>query len=58
VAPQIEVVLRGPGGAVRERATLELDYLPRRSRREGAVTFRSDPARGRLEAQVLGYQLP
>jgi uncharacterized protein (TIGR02588 family) len=58
VAPQIEVVLHGPGSAVREQATLELDYLPRHSQREGAVTLRSDPRRGRIEAHVLGYQLP
>jgi uncharacterized protein (TIGR02588 family) len=52
----IEVTLNGASG---ERATFEVDFLPRRATHEGWVTFRSDPhAAADLRAQVLGYQKP
>jgi uncharacterized protein (TIGR02588 family) len=51
----IEVVLEG--GAA-ERAELRVAFLPRRSTREGFVTFHTDPRSGRLRARVLGYEKP
>ena len=54
---QVEVVLRRPGGES-ETGQMELPFLPRRSTREGWVTFRHDPAEGKLEPRVLGYEKP
>ncbi len=52
----IEVVLRAAGQE--ERADLEIQFLPRRGRREAWVTFKTDPRKGTLEARVLGYEKP
>jgi uncharacterized protein (TIGR02588 family) len=55
---RIEVTL-SKDGAISERATFEIDFLPRRATHEGWVTFRSDPLTDKaLQAQVLGYQKP
>jgi len=54
---QIEVVLN-EGKPAEETATFEAAFLPRHSSREGAVVFKSDPRKGRLEARVLGYEKP
>jgi uncharacterized protein (TIGR02588 family) len=54
----VEVTLSNDG-ATSERATFEIDFLPRRATHEGWVTFRSDPSTAKaLQAQVLGYQKP
>jgi len=52
---QIEVTLEG--GAA-ERGEFSIAFLPRRSTREGVVTFHTDPRAGRLRARVLGYEKP
>lgn len=52
----IEVVLKS--GAVEERADLEIQFLPRRGRREAWVTFKADPRAGTVDARVLGYEKP
>ena len=54
---KVEVTLETPG-AERESADFEADYVPRRSQREGWVTFRSDPSRGRLSGRAVGYETP
>lgn len=54
---QVEVTLAAPG-AEPERAGFEAAFVPRRSKREGWVTFRSDPSRGRLSGRVAGYETP
>ena len=54
---QVEVTLEAPG-AEPERAGFEALFVPRRSKREGWVTFRSDPSRGRLSGRVAGYETP
>jgi len=54
---QIEVVLN-EGKADEETATFEAAFLPRHSSREGAVIFKTDPRKGKLEARVLGYEKP
>lgn len=54
---KVTVVLEIPGG---ERAEAELDiaFLPRDSRRNGWVTFRSDPARGTLRLGPIAFEEP
>jgi len=52
----IEVVLRS--GKEEERSDIEIQFLPRRGRREAWVTFKTDPRAGTLEARVLGYEKP
>jgi len=54
---QIEVVFN-EGKADEETATFEAAFLPRHSSREGAVVFKTDPRKGKLEARVLGYEKP
>ena len=54
---RVEVTLEAPGTQV-ETADFEAAYVPRRSKREGWVTFRSDPARGRLSGRAVGYENP
>lgn len=53
----VEVVLRGAGRAD-ERASFELDLLPRYGAERGEVVFTGDPARGRLEGYASGYITP
>lgn len=45
-------------GEESERADFILDYLPRFAKREAWVTFLHDPAKGKLEPRVLGYEKP
>ncbi len=52
----IEVILSA--GGKEEQADLEIAFLPRRGMREAWVTFKTDPAKGSLEARVLGYEKP
>lgn len=54
---RVEVTLEAPGMQV-ETADFEAAFVPRRSKREGWVTFRSDPARGRLTGRAVGYESP
>jgi uncharacterized protein (TIGR02588 family) len=54
---KVEVTLESPGAAP-ERADFEADFVPRQSKREGWVTFRSDPSRGRLSGRAVGYEEP
>ena len=53
----VEVTLETPGKPI-ETADFEAAFVPRRSQREGWVTFRSDPARGRLSGRAVGYESP
>ncbi|HEV3410303.1 MAG TPA: hypothetical protein VG095_08405, partial [Chthoniobacterales bacterium] len=52
----LEVVLKTNGGE--ERADLEIQFLPRRGKREAWVNFKTDPRTGTLDARVLGYEKP
>ena len=54
---RIEVVMEN-SGASKERAELEVAFLPRHATREGWVTFAQDPSANQLKARVLGYQKP
>lgn len=54
---EVEVTLESPGSAP-ETAGFESAFVPRRSKREGWVTFRSDPSRGRLSGRAVGYEKP
>lgn len=53
----IEVTLEIPGTPP-ETAGIEMAFVPRRSQREGWVTFRSDPRQGRLAGRAVGYEKP
>ena len=52
----IEVVLES--GTGEERGEFSVAFLPRRSKREGYVKFKTDPRTGRLSPRVLGYEKP
>lgn len=54
---KVEVILETPA-AESERADFEVAFVPRRSQRQGWVTFRGDPSRGRLSARAAGYETP
>ncbi|HVG10306.1 MAG TPA: hypothetical protein VNM67_21560 [Thermoanaerobaculia bacterium] len=54
---RVEVILEIPGAAP-ETADFEAAFVPRQSKREGWVTFRSDPSRGRLSGRAAGYETP
>ena len=54
---RVEVTLELPG-APPETAEIEMAFVPRRSRREGWVTFRRDPRQGRLSGRAVGYEKP
>jgi len=42
-----------------ETAHFEIDFLPRRSEREGWVTFTGDPGRAKeLKVRAIGYERP
>lgn len=55
---QIEVTLENLGKE-QEAAQLEIAFLPRRSKREGWVTFKTDPRTvDEIAARVLGFEQP
>jgi uncharacterized protein (TIGR02588 family) len=54
---KVTVVLEVPGGE-REEAELDIAFLPRDSRRNGWVTFRSDPGRGSLRLGPIAFEVP
>ena len=53
----IEVTLERDG-AEAERGEFAVAFLPRGGKREGFVTFRTDPRTARLVPRVLGYEKP
>jgi uncharacterized protein (TIGR02588 family) len=53
----VEVVLEN-NGVETERAEFAVAFVPRRSTREGWVTFQTDPRTAQLKARVLGYEKP
>ncbi|CAN5856292.1 hypothetical protein BH24GEM1_BH24GEM1_00430 [soil metagenome] len=46
------------GGGRREEAELDIAYLPRGSRRNGWVSFREDPRRGRIGIGAIAFEVP
>lgn len=54
---RVEVTLEIPGSPP-ETADFDVAFVPRESKREGWVTFRSDPSRGRLTGRAVGYEKP
>lgn len=54
---RVEVTLETPGSPP-ETADFDVAFVPRESKREGWVTFRSDPSRGRLTGRAVGYEKP
>jgi len=53
----VEVTLER-AGAEAERGEFAVAFLPRGGKREGFVTFRTDPRTARLVPRVLGYEKP
>jgi uncharacterized protein (TIGR02588 family) len=53
----VEAVLRR-GDEVVERVQLALSFVPRRSEREGWVTFRHDPRCCTIETRAVSYEEP
>jgi uncharacterized protein (TIGR02588 family) len=53
----VPVYLEVPGGE-REEAQLSVAFLPADSRRQGWVSFRSDPASGSLRVGAVGFEIP
>ena len=54
---RVEVTLEIPGSPP-ETADFDVAFVPRESKREGWVTFRGDPSRGRLSGRAAGYEKP
>lgn len=46
------------GGREADKGTVTLAFVPEGSEVEAAVVFREDPATGRIETRVLGYERP
>lgn len=57
-AEEVRITIRLEGASPMEEAVLTLPYLPRGARRSGWVTFRGDPASGRLEVAGVAFQAP
>ncbi len=53
----VEVTLETTGAAP-ETAGFEAAFVPRQSKSEGWVMFRSDPSRGKLSGRAVGYSTP
>jgi uncharacterized protein (TIGR02588 family) len=54
---RIEVILESDGEAL-ERAELTIAFVPRKSKREGWVTFRRDPRCCEVVARAAGFEKP
>ena len=54
---RIEMVLVADGKEV-EKSELTVAFVPRKSRREGVVVFRNDPACCRLITRTVAYEKP
>ncbi len=53
----IEVSAKFPG-APEQSADYDIAFLPRGSSREGWVAFEGDPKQAKLDARVLGFEIP
>lgn len=53
----VEVVMES-GSEEKARGQLEIAFVPRRSTRQGWVTFDQDPRTSHLKARVLGFEKP
>jgi uncharacterized protein (TIGR02588 family) len=53
----VPVALELPDGT-REETELNIAFLPRDSKRRGWVTFRADPARGKLQVGAIAFEEP
>ncbi len=54
---QIEVWI-SVAGVELETATIELDFVPSRSKREAWASFVNDPAKNQVRARIVSYQKP
>ena len=54
---QVTMILELPQGGP-EEAVLAIAFLPRDSRRNGWVTFQSDPRRGTLRLGPIAFEVP
>jgi uncharacterized protein (TIGR02588 family) len=53
----VPIFLELPGGK-REEAELNIAFLPRDSKRDGWVSFRDDPRRGKLSLGAIAFEVP
>jgi uncharacterized protein (TIGR02588 family) len=53
----VPIVLELPDGT-REESELNLAFLPRESKREGWVSFREHPGRGKLRVGAVAFEVP
>jgi uncharacterized protein (TIGR02588 family) len=53
----VPVLLELPDGT-REEGQLNIAFLPRDSRRNGWVSFRTDPSRGKLSLGAIAFEVP
>jgi uncharacterized protein (TIGR02588 family) len=53
----VPIFLELPGGK-REEAELNIAFLPRDSKRDGWVSFRGDPRRGKLSLGAIAFEVP
>ena len=53
----VPIFLDLPDGS-REEAELNIAFLPRDSKRNGWVSFRDDPRRGRLSLGAIAFEVP
>lgn len=53
----VAVILERDGAEV-ERSEFDIPFLPRHSRREGWVTFATDPRTAQIRPRILGYEKP
>jgi len=54
---RVPIFLELPDGT-REEAELNIAFLPRDSKRNGWVSFRSDPEKGKLEVGAIAFEIP
>ena len=45
-------------GEKQETAELQVNFVPRKSKRQGYVTFENDPRAGSLSGRAIGYEQP
>lgn len=56
-AVKVEVTLEKNGIDV-EKGEFEIDFLPKFAEKKGFVSFRNDPAQGKIFPRVKGYKIP
>lgn len=53
----VEVTMKGPDGK-ESQSQVEIEFVPRGSRREGWVRFEGEPVGAAFQARILGFEKP